>query len=84
MPHSRNRQSQPRPKPRPLDAARLNGLALAYAARFAVSAAKLADYLRRKLRERGWEGEGEPPLEALVARASLMPAMSMMPPMPAR
>ena len=68
MPHSRNRQSQPRRVPRPLDAARLNGLALAYAARFAVSAAKLADYLRRKLRERGWEGEGEPPLEALVAR----------------
>lgn len=68
MPHSPNRKSQPRRVPRPLDAARLNELALAYAARFAVSAAKLADYLRRKLRTSGWEGEDEPPVEALVAR----------------
>lgn len=57
-----------RPKPKPLGAARLEELALAYAARFAVSAAKLAAYLRRKLRERGWDGEGEPPVEAIVMR----------------
>lgn len=43
-------------------------MALAYVARFATSAAKLQDYLRRKLRERSWEGEGEPPVEALVTR----------------
>ncbi|MEO6717181.1 MAG: RecX family transcriptional regulator [Novosphingobium sp.] len=58
----------PRQPPKPLGPARLEELALAYAARFAVSAAKLADYLRRKLRERGWEGEGEPPVEAIVVR----------------
>lgn len=54
--------------PRPLDKAQLNELALAYLARFATSAAKLEAYLRRKLRERGWDGEGEPPVGALVER----------------
>ena len=53
---------------RPLDQARLEELALAYVARFATSAAKLERYLARKLRERGWEGEGEAPVVALVAR----------------
>lgn len=57
-----------RRQPRPLDAARLQELALAYVARFATSAAKLERYLRRKLHERGWEGEGEPDLGLLVAR----------------
>ena len=61
-------RSSPRPPRRPIDAARLDALALAYAARFAVSSAKLADYLRRKLRTSGWEGEGEPPVAAIVAR----------------
>ncbi|MFX8922223.1 hypothetical protein ABTN04_19345, partial [Acinetobacter baumannii] len=42
-----------------LDPARLNELALAYAARFATSAGKLSAYLKRKVRERGWEGEGD-------------------------
>jgi len=54
--------------PAPLDPARLEELALAYVARFATSAAKLAQYLRRKLRERGWAGPGEPDLAGLVAR----------------
>lgn len=53
---------------RPLDAARLNEMALAYVARFATSAGKLSDYLKRKLRERGWEGEGEADLHAIVSR----------------
>lgn len=53
---------------RPLDSVRLEELALAYVARFATSAAKLEHYLARKLRERGWDGESEPPLAALVAR----------------
>lgn len=43
-------------------------MALAYVARFATSAARLETYLKRKLRERGWEGEGEPDLAALVER----------------
>jgi len=59
---------RPHRNPRPIDAARLDELALAYVARFATSRAKLEGYLRRKLRERGWAGEGEPPLEALVER----------------
>ena len=63
-PHSRKER---RP-PKPLDARRLNDLALHYVARFATSAAKLEDYLRRKLRERGWEGEAEPDLAGLTAK----------------
>jgi regulatory protein len=55
-------------QPKPLDAARLDELALTYVARFATSAAKLERYLRRKLRERGWEGEREADLPALVGR----------------
>ncbi len=62
------RAPRERRAPRPLDRERLNELALAYLARFATSAAKLEAYLRRKLRERGWEGEGEPPVAALIER----------------
>lgn len=53
---------------RPLDSVRLEQLALAYVARFATSAAKLDGYLKRKLRERGWAGEEEAPVAALVAK----------------
>lgn len=52
----------------PLDSARLNDLALAYVARFATTARKLERYLARKLRERGWGGEGEADVAGLVAR----------------
>lgn len=52
----------------PLDTVRLEELALAYVARFATSAAKLENYLKRKLRERGWEGEGEPDPAEITAR----------------
>jgi regulatory protein len=66
------RRTRERRAPRPLDAARLDELALAYVARFATSAAKLGDYCRRKLRERGWTGQDEgsqpPDVGALVAR----------------
>ena len=63
-----DRARRERRPPRPLDRERLNELALAYLARFATSAAKFEAYLRRKLRERGWDGEGEPPVAALVER----------------
>jgi regulatory protein len=56
--------------PKPLTEARLDELALAYVARFATSRGRLEAYLLRKLRERGWEGEGEPPLTALIERFS--------------
>ena len=57
-----------RKPPKPIDAARLEELALAYVARFATSAAKLERYLKRKLRERGWDGEREPDTDGVVAR----------------
>ncbi|QTH20688.1 regulatory protein RecX [Rhizorhabdus wittichii] len=52
----------------PYDAATLERAALDYAARYATTRAKLTAYLRRKLRERGWDGDGPAPVEALVAR----------------
>jgi len=59
---------QPR-KPRPpLTAAKLDELALHYVGRFATSRAKLLSYLKRKLRERGWDGETEPDLEGLAGK----------------
>ncbi|WP_229660395.1 regulatory protein RecX [Croceicoccus pelagius] len=50
----------------------LEELAVAYVARFATSAKALERYCRRKLRERGWEGQEEgtpaPDVAALVSR----------------
>jgi regulatory protein len=46
----------------------LRELALRYVGRFATTRSKLADYLRRKLRERGWSGEGEADIDGLVQR----------------
>jgi regulatory protein len=54
--------------PPPLDAAAIERLALGYVGRYATTRAKLATYLRRKLRERGWAGEGVPPVEAVTER----------------
>lgn len=56
-----------RPPP-PLDAAALERLALRYVEKFATSRGKLADYLARKLRERGGEGVGEDDIARAVAR----------------
>lgn len=58
----------PRKPPRPLDEARLEELALHYVGRFATTRSKLCAYLKRKLRERGWEGAAEPATEALAER----------------
>ncbi len=52
----------------PLNQEALRELALRYVGRFATTRAKLTDFLRRKLRERGWAGEVEPDLDALVGR----------------
>jgi len=52
----------------PLDAKALEQAALSYAGRYATTRAKLAAYLERKLRERGWEGAGAPPVGHLVER----------------
>ena len=52
----------------PLDQKRLEELALRYVERFATTRAKLRSYLTRKLRERGWESDGEPDVEAIAGR----------------
>ena len=67
---ARRKSRQPREKrpPKPLTAESLGELALAYVGRFATSKAKLAHYLGRKLRERGWEGEGAADIEALIEK----------------
>lgn len=39
---------------------------MTYVARFATSRARLGQYLRRKLGERGWRGAGEPQVAALA------------------
>jgi regulatory protein len=57
-----------RRNPQPLDAAKLEELALAYAARFATTRARLEGYLDRKLRERGWGGENAPRPDLLAQR----------------
>ena len=41
---------------------------MAYVGRFATTRAKLAQYLRRKLREKGWEAPRPPDIEPLVER----------------
>ena len=64
-PDSSRRRRSP---PKPLDDTALRDLALGYAGRYATTAAKLKHYLRRKLRERGWSGEDEPQVDALIAR----------------
>lgn len=62
------RASPPR-KPRPpLTAEKLEELALNYVGRFATSRSKLFAYLHRKLRERGWHDDSEPPVEELADR----------------
>lgn len=54
--------------PRPLGPETLHELALFYVGRFATTRAKLSAYLRRKVRERGWDGASPPDVERLVER----------------
>ena len=52
----------------PLNDEKLNELALRYVGRFATTRAKLQAYLRRKVRERDWEGGRPPDFEAIAQR----------------
>ena len=61
---------KPRRPPKPLNGERLHELALFYVGKFATTRAKLTSYLKRKLRERGWEGEDSPDVGRLVERLS--------------
>jgi regulatory protein len=56
----------------PLDAAALEQAALFYAGRYATTRARLAAYLRRKVRERGWAEVQPPPYEGLVERMAAL------------
>ncbi|MCL6739751.1 RecX family transcriptional regulator [Sphingomonas sp. RB56-2] len=61
--------ASPSRKPRPpLTAEKLDELAISYVGRFATSRAKLNAFLTRKLRERGWAGAGEPPIDELTEK----------------
>ena len=61
----------PRRVPPPLDAPALERLALRYVERFATTRGKLADYLRRKVRERGWDGPDADPIGLAERMAAL-------------
>jgi regulatory protein len=54
------------------DGAALEALALRYVGRYATTRAKLRAYLRRKIDERGWGGEGAAPVEDVVARCATL------------
>lgn len=54
--------------PPPLTSGSLNELALAYVGRFATTRAKLESYLKRKLLERGWQGEQPADPESVAGR----------------
>lgn len=56
-----------RPLP-PLNAADLERFALRYVERYATTRGRLADYLRRKIRERGWGDEAAPDPVGLAQR----------------
>jgi regulatory protein len=65
MPPNRNK-----PTPRPLDQDGVLRLALHYVGRYATTEAKLGDYLRRKVRERGWDDDAAPDFDVVVARCA--------------
>jgi regulatory protein len=67
MSHDRGRTVKP-----PLDARGLEQAALFYAGRYATTRAKLAAYLVRKLRERGWAEPQPPPVDTLVERMATL------------
>ena len=52
----------------PIGPASLEAMALRYVGRYATTREKLTRYLHRKIAERGWDGDGPPPVEALVER----------------
>jgi regulatory protein len=56
----------------PLDPGGLDRLALHYVGRYATTQAKLADYLRRKVRERGWAGDAPADFDGIVGRCAAL------------
>lgn len=66
MTQERQPQRQRRPA-KALTAESLRAIALHYVGRYATSSGKLSAYLKRKLRERGWDGDLPPQVEVLIA-----------------
>ena len=64
-----------RPPPPARDAAARDRLALRYVERFATTRGKLASYLSRKIRERGWAGDPTDPPADPMAVAERMAAL---------
>ncbi len=58
--------------PTPLDGAGLERLALHYCGRYATTRARLATYLARKIRERGWDDAAAADVPGLVARIAAL------------
>lgn len=63
--HPQHRERKPK---KPLTPESLNWFALRYVERYATTREKLRHYLKGKLYERGWAGEGEAPIDAMVER----------------
>jgi regulatory protein len=62
-----SRRNDPTRPPKPLNPRKLRDLALHYVGRYATSRAKLAAYLTRKIRERGWQdGAANPDIDAMI------------------
>ncbi|MBA3729836.1 MAG: RecX family transcriptional regulator [Sphingomonas sp.] len=61
------RHASRKPRP-PLNREKLNELALAYVGRFATTRARLRSYLKRKVRERGWDGGPDADVDAIAER----------------
>jgi regulatory protein len=59
---------KPRRAPQPLTEAALQEIAIRYVGKYATTRSKLRSYLARKLRERGWEGDRDPDVEAVADR----------------
>ncbi|MGY4396926.1 regulatory protein [Sphingomonas sp. UYAg733] len=71
MPNDRPFKQRERRVAPPLDAAALDRLALRYVERFSTTRARLVDYLRRKIRTRGWDGESADPAAIAEKMAEL-------------
>lgn len=65
-------QKAARRVPPPLEEESLRNLALGYAARFATTRVRLARYLQRKLKERGWDGAQPADIDALIDRLATL------------
>ena len=64
----RNATGKPRAPRPPLNGQALDQLALHYVGKYATSRARLVQYLRRKIGERGWDGTADPDPDAIAAR----------------